>query len=497
MTLNSKAIHISNLEKLIEPNIYRNLSSEYYPVEVLSPEKLLHPNRFDLAFKLFYLRMVKFHPELACEVYLEHIRAFGLGRYFEAGRVDKTGQTAFINQFEEISQDIRNNGFDSERTIIPLSVNGVACNGAHRIASAIAANREICTVVTSEADPCFDYCFFQSRNVSTDLLDLAAREMVQCSQQSFIALVWPSAVGHEEEIVQLLGKVLYKKEVALNFNGAKNFLTQVYASERWIGTPEQDFSGAYGKQVECFQSKQPLRVFAFMADDVESTTVIKKKIRDIFGIGNSSIHTTDTHTEAVSLASLLFNDRAIHFLNYAKPNRFSSFRHQLLRYRTFLEREAIHPAAVVLDSGMVLAAYGLREADDIDFLYAANQQPSSMKDEGIENHEAELRYHSVDKLSLIYDPRYHFEFGGAKFVAYKQLYAMKKRRAGRKDKIDVSMMEALIEGKKLREYLTRFKHYLYYLRLKCRRYLVDLTKLIGLYAILKRYFAKPVRGGKS
>jgi len=104
---------------------------------------------------------------------------------------------------------------------------------------------------------------------------------------------------------------------------------------------------------------------------------------------------------------------------------------------------------------------------------------------------------SVDKLSLIYDPRYHFEFGGAKFVAYKQLYAMKKRRAGRKDKIDVSMMEALIEGKKLREYRTRFKHYLYCLRLKYRRYLVDLTKLVGLYAILKRYFAKPVRGGKS
>lgn len=78
--------------------------------------------------------------------------------------------------------------------------------------------------------------------------------MVQCSQQSFIALVWPSAVGHEEEIVQLLGKVLYKKEVALNFNGAKNFLTQVYASERWIGTPEQDFSGALVNRSNVFRA---------------------------------------------------------------------------------------------------------------------------------------------------------------------------------------------------------------------------------------------------
>ena len=109
--------------------------------------------------------------------------------------------------------------------------------------------------------------------------------------------------------------------------------------------------------------------------------------------------------------------------------------------------------------------------------------------DGIENH-------AIGKLSLIYDPRYHFEFGGVKFVSYKQLYAMKKRRAEQKDRIDISMMEALLEGKKLREYFTRFKHYLYYLRLKCRRNIVDLTKLIGLYAILKKYFANPDRGGR-
>lgn len=489
MILSDKTVHFSDLEKLIEPNIYNNLIDEYYHLKYFAPEKLLHPNRFDLAFKLFYLRMIKLNPDLACEVYLEHIRAFGLGRYFEAGREDKAGKEAFVNQFEDISSDIQNNGFDSERTVIPLSINGVACNGSHRIASAIVAKHAICTVKTTEADPCFDYRFFQSRNVSTDILDLAAREMVQCSQQSFIALVWPSALGHEEEIVRLLGRVFYKKDVSLNFNGAKNFLTQVYASERWIGTPEQNFSGAYSKQVECFQNKQPLRVYAFFADDVENATEIKKKIREIFGIGNSSIHTTDTHAEAVSLTSLLFNDRALHFLNYAKPNRFSSFRHQLLKYKKFLEREAIYPESVVLDSGMVLAAYGLREASDIDFL-CADQRSNSIASEGIENHETELHRHSIGKLSLIYDPRYHFEFSGVKFVAFKQLYVMKKRRAELKDRIDVSMMEALIENKKLREYFTRFKHYLYYLRLKCRRYIVDLIKLIGLYTILKKIFRK-------
>lgn len=489
MISSDKTIHISDLEKLIEPNIYNNLTDEHYQLEYWASGELLHPNRFDLAFKLFYLRMSKLHPDLAREVYLEHIRAFGLGRYFEAGREDKIGKEAFINQFENIALDIQNNGFDSDKTVIPLSINEIACNGAHRIASAIAAKHAICTVKTSEADPCFDYRFFQSRNVSTDLLDLAAREMVQCSQQSFIALVWPSAVGHEEEIVRLLGRVFYKKDVSLNFNGAKNFLTQVYAAERWIGTPEQDFSGAYSKQVECFQNKQPLRVFAFMAESVEAATEIKKKIRDIFGIGNSSIHTTDTHAEAILLASLLFNDRALHFLNFAKPNRFSSFRYQLLKYKKFLEHEAIHPESVVLDSGMVLAAYGLREASDIDFL-CANQRPNNIACEGIENHEAELHHHSIGKLSLIYDPRYHFEFGRVKFVAFTQLYAMKKRRAGLKDRIDISMMEALIENKKLREYLTRFKHYLYYLRLKIRRYIVDLIKLFGLYAVLKKTFRK-------
>lgn len=494
MISSDKTVHISDLEKLIEPNIYNNLTDEYYQLEYRAPEELLHPNRFDLAFKLFYLRMNKLHPDFAREVYLEHIRAFGLGRYFEAGREDKIGKEAFINQFEDIALDIQNNGFDSDKTVIPLSINGIAYNGAHRIASAIAAEHPICAVKTSETDPCFDYRFFQSRNVSTDLLDLAAREMVQCSQQSLIALVWPSAIGHEEEIVRLLGRVFYKKDVSLNSNGAKNFLTQVYASERWIGTPEQDFSGAHSKQIECFQSKRPLRVFAFMAESVEVATEIKKKIRDIFGIGNSSIHTTDTHAEAVLLASLLLNDQALHFLNYAKPNRFSSFRYQLMEYKKFLEREAICPERAILDSGMVMAAYGLREASDIDFL-CDDQQSDFTANENIENHEIELHYHSVGKLSLIYDPRYHFEFGGVKFVAFKQLYTMKKKRAGLKDRIDVSMMEALVEDKKLREYISKFKHYLYYLRLRLRKQLVDITRVLGIYTILKKYFAS--RNGGS
>lgn len=92
MITNDKTIHIFDLEKLIEPNIYNNLTDEHYQLEYWASEELLHPNRFDLAFKLFYLRMSKLHPDLAREVYLEHIRVFGLERYFEAGREDKIGK---------------------------------------------------------------------------------------------------------------------------------------------------------------------------------------------------------------------------------------------------------------------------------------------------------------------------------------------------------------------------------------------------------------------
>ena len=51
---------------------------------------------------------------------------------------------------------------------------------------------------------------------------------------------------------------------------------------------------------------------------------IKDKIREVFNVGKHSVHITDTKEEAIRTARVVFNDNSIHFLNYAKPNKYIS-----------------------------------------------------------------------------------------------------------------------------------------------------------------------------
>ena len=46
---------------------------------------LLNSSRFDLAFKLLYLDLYIKCPDLAENIYKDHIRAFSLGKFIEPG----------------------------------------------------------------------------------------------------------------------------------------------------------------------------------------------------------------------------------------------------------------------------------------------------------------------------------------------------------------------------------------------------------------------------
>jgi hypothetical protein len=75
----------NNLKTLIEPHFYKDLQKESYEILSIEAKKLLTFTRFDLAFKLFYLDMIGKNKKLAKDVYIEHIRAFSLGKFIEPG----------------------------------------------------------------------------------------------------------------------------------------------------------------------------------------------------------------------------------------------------------------------------------------------------------------------------------------------------------------------------------------------------------------------------
>ena len=198
---------------------------------------------------------------------------------------------------------------------------------------------------------------------------------------------------------------------------------------------------------------------------------IKDNVRDLFNVGKHSIHITDTKEEAIRVARVVFSDNSIHFLNYAKPNRYISTHKKIDKFKKFMIQKDIYANKLVLDGGIILSAYGLRECGDIE--YFVDDKKMLMRDNG-------------DRLDLIYNPKNYFYFNDLKFISFGRLYKMKINRNEKTDKNDCKMMEALIESNTFKTIINKHKQKYFYFKIFMREKIIYLLKLVGVFEILKK-----------
>jgi len=477
-------INKDDLLKLIEPNFKKDLVQDSYEVKTIKANKLLRHIRFDLAFKLFFLEMIDKDAKLAKEVYKEHIRAFSLGKYTEPGNENKNSIDLFLKEFHKIFEDIRINGFDSTKTLIPLSKNSFIANGSHRVASAIFLSKKVKYVEIDTIDHIYDYKFFTSRNIASDILDAVATKFIEYAENIYIAFLWPIATGHDEKIESVIPNIVYRKEITLTPNGAHNLISQLYYGAEWLGSVEDNFMGSQGKLEQCFKGSGPLRIVAFQAGSLDEVLKIKECVRDIFKAGKHSIHITDTKQEAIKIARVVFNENSIHFLNYAKPNTYISTHEKMNKFKDFIRVNDLNVDELLIDSGMILSIYGLRQANDIDY-FLDNNNKLKRSIEGIENNDETLKFHDKSKLELIYNPNNYFYFNDLKFTSFNQLYKMKKNRYEVRDRNDFKLMEALIENNSFKKLIIQTRQRFYYAKIKLKHNSLLFLKKYKLYEITR------------
>ncbi len=476
------------LKALIEPHFYDELDKENYLIISLNSKTLLSHNRFDIAFKLLFLEHINSEAKFAKAIYQEHIRALSLATYKEFGNSSKNAIDDFVQAFKTTHKSIKENGFDKDKTLIVLCKNSTPANGAHRIASAIFLNQEIKAVQLNTLTHCYDYEFFYKRNISANILDIVATTFVKYSTNIHIAFLWPIAkhsAHTKAKIEGIIPNIVYKKSIKLNHNGAHNLLSQIYYKEKWIGDISNNFKGVKHKLVECFKHFDEFEVIAFRASSLDEVLDIKNKIRDVFGVGKHSVHITDTKQEALRVAKVVFNDNSLHFLNYAKANKYLSTHKKISQIKEFIKTNNLDSDKLLIDSSMVLSCYGLREARDVDYLYSDNSAIKTNIDD-INNHDEDLKYHSQSKEELIFNPDNYFYFNDLKFISFDNLYKMKQKRGETKDKNDCKMMEALIQNNYIKKLTSKIRgEFLYFMVLQ-RANLMSFLKTIGLYDVLKR-----------
>lgn len=485
-----KQLKKNGLGNLIEPDIFRNFDSNSYDIQVSDPFELLKWNRLITAFDIFYLNNKDKNHQLAHKVYYERVRSATFDTFEEPGNVDKNSYEAYCEEFDNIFESISKQGFDKNRSIIPLAKNGSIINGSHRLASSIVSNKKVYSLKLDQDFIVDDYKVLLQRNIPINIVELAVCEFIKYSKNVYLAFLWPSSNKHLDSTIKKFNNVLYRKELELSTNGAFNLLTELYKHMDWSGNERNSYRGVNQKLVECFPSFEKFTVLAFQANSIEDVRKIKDEVRDICKIGYSSIHITDNQEEAIRISQLLFNSNGLHFLNYAKPYSYISIHNKIQEFKELLSNQTEYGLEdFVIDGSSTLSLYGLRESDDLDFLYSNSD---NLQLNQFHSHDECLTYHNESKEDLIYNPDFYFSYLGLKFSSFKQTYKFKKERNEEKDQTDCAMMDAYLENNKLKLFLFRTKQILFYKKIiferKTRETLFYVLQKVGLYNIIRSFY---------
>ena len=475
---------MSDFVHLIEPDILEQID-DLSKVTVHGAQMLgLTHNRFDLAFKLYFLEGLDapVHSAYREACYKQHIRAFS-GRFVEPNNPEKNTYEHFRHMFETLFFSIKEHGFDSGQSLIPLAANGSILNGAHRTSVAIFLNRPVGTVATQQSAQPFNYQFFKKRGVPAEMLDTAAQTFAEFDDSCFLAAVWPAAKGHDEEIESILSEVVYKKNVRLNYNGAHNLLAEAYQGESWLGPKENNLPGIKNKLVACFPNFNDVRIYLFRADSLEQVEAKKKSVRDIFNIGNHAIHITNNQEETIRLGRLLFNFNGIHFLNHGFPRKLSEKRIESVSEQ--LSSKVVGKNDIVLDEKLVMEIYGLRQ---IGYKKALE---NSIAEEIIEvGADSTNEFYSEIKCELADNPKNFFVYKGIKIISLKQVYLMKLARHNERDIADIKLIKSIVKENTLEKMWGLIHSSLYYQRsmfiVKSKQFMSGCLKKAGLLDVVKK-----------
>jgi hypothetical protein len=186
----------------------------------------------------------------------------------------------------------------------------------------------------------------------------------------------------------------------------------------------------------------------------------------------------------------------MHFLNYANPTKSKKLYSQLSQFHEFVDENKINKKDIILDASILLSLYGLREANDVDYILKDGVKVT-IPYNNIENHDDELQYYSKSKSTLINDPKNYFYFRGLKFVGYESLYSMKKKRNQIKDIHDIELMRSLVKGTNYQKIKARLKQKILFFKIKTlhniKNRIIEALKFFKLYSIVKKIYKIFVR----
>ena len=298
-----------------------------------------------------------------------------------------------------------------------------------------------------------DWKCLAAKGLQVEYADFGVLQWMLHSNGTTTVLFWPEAVSDTvkmevaRSIVSLnCGQIIYEKKIVVNQNGLASLAFHAYGQHSWLDSYVKQLRGSFTGELKYKMAVLVMFVNTTRSSDLE---VCKSDIRRLFSLTNpkSAVHIPDYHSEAVLISEMVLNPNSVMFLNHHHGNSCRTVSTEIGRRLNLSEvNKDIYdiPQNIMVDSGAVMAFFGIRQADDVDLLI---QGPVDKSILGQRNGMSLSRHTDRSMDNLFLDPANHGYCHGIKFLSLQQLMLYKKRRGARnKDDVDVAKILSFLKS---------------------------------------------------
>lgn len=411
----------------------------------IEPLSLIRSERLDIIAKYIYAWFIenKIKSDWGLKLYDEHIRV--LNNYEEGDGSGKKGLSNYLSSFHSTLESMKEKGFNSDESLIPIGENRIPLDGAHRIAAALLYDQKVKTVTIKQDEPNYNDSFFVDRGLDaleSKYCDAIAYEYCKKKPHTHLFILFPHAdFEGAKKVLEKFGSIIYEKKVLVGNEGPRNLIIQLYIKNGFLY--HSDNAWIEQKIKDCFIGKGRLRVYLI---ETEHLYKMNLELMKIHYFKRNMFYVTKGHEKTTELAQLFFNENSLHFLNNGRPYQNASLMKRFYEFKRFISDSNIRNEECYLDNSTVLAAYGITSETNIEFVprkmdasffneYRLNESVLS----GFKN----ANDHCITRDDILFNPEHHFYFYGLKFASLNVVKKIKLHRRAEKDKREVWKMRRL------------------------------------------------------
>lgn len=313
-------------------------------------------------------------------------------------------------KFMELILSLKKNNFLESISSIPVN-NGIAVNGAHRIAASFVLDFDVHVQEVFGLTSEYDYKYLKGIGMKDEYLDEILLNFVSIKEDVRILIFFDLDRKLVKELImknkEYRANILCMKEYLLSEIGKRRLIELCYKENDWW------HKGLIEKFVfERFNNSSSIFMAIFQENQKITTTGFKALLRKHLssGIFDRKIHSTDFHGDTLNVLNILLNRNGRNFLNSSPLGSED-------RIMEIVSEVPYGDDFWAITGSAVREVHGIGKAKDLDYVNLEQKGETVILEKIGDCHNEYLDSLAFNFQDIMSDPHLGFTFFGRRFAA--------------------------------------------------------------------------------